>query len=442
MVVKIIRIAIDAMTPWEAMGVLGLDSLAGQVLTKEVLRDAYAPLILEAHPDKNPGQEEAAHEKSVRINNAKDILKRYIGQPLPSDAAAVAPPPPSPESEGFDDWYTNFLRSNNLATGPQDRPPGAMTVNEAQVLEWVGKIFAANLRQVFIRGHYQGFELMSRFGVSPYGPKIKTQRISDDVTPDRLFESIKRMIKGFPESVIDMQIGTSKQVPEAWITWLDNEGERGSWMVRYRSLSFEPIPKKVVKPAGVGLTIERVDEILRTRGLKVTAGGDKYSYWSRQKGDKYCIRQAAKTLRLMKRIPGEWVPVTGEFYYGKLTEAMVAKMIEIIDQGNGVKPPTPSTPSNPPVNQPPSTGEPPTTAGAVGFKKASSFFVVPPNVPHEFAMAVYRVMHNQATADDWGLLDVQPNALETVRLVLQANQVENIEAEMAWWSRHLSIARN
>jgi hypothetical protein len=414
---KIFKTSADLMTPWQAVGVLGL--VGGQVLTKEALRDAYAPLVLQAHPDKNPGQEAESHDKTVRINAAKDILKRYIGRPLPSNDADPVVPPPTPDSEGFDDWYSNFLRTNNIVTGPQDRPRGAMSVAETDVLEWVKGVLAAGMRHALIRGAYQGFELMNRFGLSPYGPVVKTQRLPEDITPERLFEVVKATIPGFPHSIIDLQIKTDRPQPESWVTFLDNKGERGISHSKYRSLSFEPIKKKEPKQEGVGLSVSQVEQMLQTKGLSVVAGGSKYAYWGRRRSDSYLIRQAAKTLRVMSRKSGEWFGISNEFYYGKLTEQIVAAMVNVIDKRN----------------------DPNNTASSRGMSKTASF-IVPPAVPEDFAMAVYRSMHNLATVEDWELLDVQPNALEMIRKILESNGVEEIERELLWWSKQLSFGRN
>ncbi len=52
-----------------------------------------------------------------------------------------------------------------------------------------------------------------------------------------------------------------------------------------------------------------------------------------------------------------------------------------------------------------------------------------------FAMAVYSIMHNKASAVDWEIIDSIPKqkALEDIRKILIDNGVADLENEMNWW---------
>lgn len=68
----------------------------------------------------------------------------------------------------------------------------------------------------------------------------------------------------------------------------------------------------------------------------------------------------------------------------------------------------------------------------------TSQFTQPSNVPNDFAMAVYKIMHNQAGADEWELIDTYASkdsfVLDWIRGILQSNKIEeDIESEMLWW---------
>ena len=59
-------------------------------------------------------------------------------------------------------------------------------------------------------------------------------------------------------------------------------------------------------------------------------------------------------------------------------------------------------------------------------------------IPVPFALAVYRIMHNQATADDWELIDShRETALDWIKSILKSNEVANFNKEVAWWKQEL-----
>lgn len=59
------------------------------------------------------------------------------------------------------------------------------------------------------------------------------------------------------------------------------------------------------------------------------------------------------------------------------------------------------------------------------------------DVPRRFAMAVYSIMHNKASAVDWDIVDGVPKeqALSWIRSILSDNGTEGVELEreMSWW---------
>lgn len=74
-------------------------------------------------------------------------------------------------------------------------------------------------------------------------------------------------------------------------------------------------------------------------------------------------------------------------------------------------------------------------------------FSHPASVPKTVAFAVYRIMHNQATADDWESLDFMitqeglEQVLEWVGDTLKANphpDMKPIETELQWFKKELT----
>jgi hypothetical protein len=78
------------------------------------------------------------------------------------------------------------------------------------------------------------------------------------------------------------------------------------------------------------------------------------------------------------------------------------------------------------------------------FQEYLEMFQHPAEVPVKIALAVYKIMHNQASADEWELLDKFPRnqVMEWVEKVLVANGVDNVEEEMKWWGSQLRLHDN
>lgn len=77
------------------------------------------------------------------------------------------------------------------------------------------------------------------------------------------------------------------------------------------------------------------------------------------------------------------------------------------------------------------------------LSKVAKDFEHPDHIPVEFAMSVYRVMHNQASYNDWELFDFyiarNEDVLSWVMDVLKANKVRNIKDERKWWAKELGL---
>ena len=68
-------------------------------------------------------------------------------------------------------------------------------------------------------------------------------------------------------------------------------------------------------------------------------------------------------------------------------------------------------------------------------------FERPTKVPVPFALAVYRVAHNQGSYADWEVLGEYPReeCLKWIKSILEANGwTETLEEQMEWWARELS----
>jgi len=79
-------------------------------------------------------------------------------------------------------------------------------------------------------------------------------------------------------------------------------------------------------------------------------------------------------------------------------------------------------------------------------KQIEESFIHKAEIPKEFGMAVYRVMHNQASKYDWDNLDKYPRnqALDWIKSILIDNKTpENqLQKELDWWQRQLVTIDN
>ena len=71
------------------------------------------------------------------------------------------------------------------------------------------------------------------------------------------------------------------------------------------------------------------------------------------------------------------------------------------------------------------------------LRSSRSIFTHDSKVPTTFALAVWRIMHNQARDRDWELVVQEPNAISMIRSILIDNNVFNLEDEIRWWTDQL-----
>jgi hypothetical protein len=75
-------------------------------------------------------------------------------------------------------------------------------------------------------------------------------------------------------------------------------------------------------------------------------------------------------------------------------------------------------------------------------------FTHPSDVPRDFALIIYKIMHNQADFKDWEEFDNHAkkqgieNTLTWIRKILEVNPVEDIEKEIKWFEKELSKGTN
>lgn len=82
----------------------------------------------------------------------------------------------------------------------------------------------------------------------------------------------------------------------------------------------------------------------------------------------------------------------------------------------------------------------------ISNKIAEGTFYHKSHIPRDVALAVYRIMHNKATANDWETLDQYRSSgepvLKWIYSILEDNGVPDINAEMNWWKTELSFPYN
>ncbi|MCK9459737.1 MAG: hypothetical protein M0R80_08870 [Proteobacteria bacterium] len=82
----------------------------------------------------------------------------------------------------------------------------------------------------------------------------------------------------------------------------------------------------------------------------------------------------------------------------------------------------------------------------MNFKQWIESFRHPSNVPVDFAMAIYKIFHNQADYPEWETLDSyqahQDPVFDWINAVLQANGVEDTKKEIDWFKMQLAKGRN
>jgi hypothetical protein len=73
-------------------------------------------------------------------------------------------------------------------------------------------------------------------------------------------------------------------------------------------------------------------------------------------------------------------------------------------------------------------------------------FQHPSNIPADFAMSVYKILHNQASYPEWETLDKfsaqHAPIYDWIDSVLKANGMTNTDEEIAWFKRQLAKGMN
>lgn len=397
------------MSPAEAVRELGLE---GDFLDGNVLNSTYRKIALETHPDRNPDPEAANRFK--RAAEAYEVLRPFAGGPMPGEGSV----PPS-GSQGFETSYD-----------PRSEFYKELSRQLAPVGQYSSEEFEAWLRQVVDKQYFQvknrhsvgyvtwGMALSKDKHTMPLGSVKNTFRVTGyakkgtgvQKTPmDSLRELFAPYTSRMTEFIVDMKVKDQPNWREAWITMEMPNG-------KYQSVSFFPIEKKEKKAPGVGMKKEEVSEHLRSSGL-VFAGsytaGDNYGVDNSPMG--YFIQLGSKVIRIIKRYRGDYhgkktietMNLASE-HYGNITKELLDKYILTVKRRS----------------------------------QKSEMFVHDGDIDQNFAMAVYSIMHNKASATDWELIDSVPaeTAMQRIRSILSDNGMEGeeLEREMGWWRTQIS----
>ena len=70
-------------------------------------------------------------------------------------------------------------------------------------------------------------------------------------------------------------------------------------------------------------------------------------------------------------------------------------------------------------------------------------YKVPADIPNDIAMAIYKVLHNQAGYEEWELFDKtgHKKVLDYVRRILLTNG-NLTDEELEWWQTQLAVKSN
>ena len=315
--------------PYEAMEVLGLKGLAGQVLDAETLKLAYRKMAAQYHPDVNPSED--ATEKTVMINGAKEVLDKYVGRTLPND-------------RGTSTYNYSGYSSSPSSSYTRDRGNiyKENSYTESQIKEWADKLADLNYFQLVVKAFVQYMPAFSDFGEysNSLGSQESTNKLTKGnktVTADDLLAIIKRAMShdgvNYPTDIVDMKI--NERWGEGWVTYRVNRG--------YRSICFKKIKEAKKKAPGVGMKREDVVNYLYEKGIR-SLGNDLYGYFSHMDGRTVIgimIRLQPKVLKVVRRyrhqeygksIIGEVNVVNGTFNYGDLTKEILDKIIAYVER--------------------------------------------------------------------------------------------------------------
>ncbi len=398
------------MSPAEAVRELGLAPEG--TLERETLNAVYRKIALETHPDRNPDPEAAARFK--RAAEAYEVLLPFVGGPVPGEGSV----PPErkyeydPENDARNEFYKQWAR--HLA------PTGQYSMGEFD--EWIRQIVENQFFQVKVRqtvGYVTwGMKIGKDEHTMPLGSVNRTFRVTGYAkkgtgVQKSPMDSIKELFAPYmsrlPEFIVDMKIKNSANWREAWITMELPSG-------KYQSVSFFPVEKKEKKAPGVGMKKDEVSEHLRSSGLTFAGSytaGDNYGVSESPMG--YFVQLGPKVIRIIRRYRGDYhgkktietVNVASE-HYGNMTKELLDKYVATVRRRS----------------------------------QQNEAFVHSSDMNPNFAMAVYSIMHNKASAADWNLIDSIPKdkALGMIRGILEDNGVEGeeLDREMEWWGKQIA----
>lgn len=304
----------------DAYKFFGLDPATA---TPDEVKKAYRRLSHQYHPDLHGGGTPESIDMMKKINVAREIIEsKNVG-------GHQAKPGPGPQGEGF---WDGFRRQH----GPQ----ASGHYGDQDLRRLADHIVDKGLYQVVYRDvldhvpYTAGYNHGGQWSYSgPFGSKRSTARMPAGVTADQVHDQLKKISSG--KTIFDL--GTRDRW--AWVTFEMDGGKK------YYSVSFDQVKAPVKKEPGTGMTVVQIDDHLRQKGLAMVAGGSKFTYWgprghSSKQG--YFIRQAAKTLRVVRRTQVdqgykktiEDVPIVNEVYFGALKPETLDKWVAYVLKKN------------------------------------------------------------------------------------------------------------
>lgn len=397
------------MSPAEALKELGLGGDGN--LESEALNAAYRKIALETHPDRNPDPEAA--NKFKRAAEAYEVLLPFVGGPMPGEGSV----PPggryeyNPDTDARSEFYRRMAR--------QMAPTGQYSMGDFE--EWLKQLVDNQYFQVKPRqtvGYVSwGMRLGKEEHTMPLGSVSKTFRVTGyarkgtgvQKSPmDSVRELFAPYMARLPEFIVDMKMKNAPNWREAWITMELPSG-------KYQSVSFFPVEKKEKKAPGVGMKRDEVVEHLRSSGMAFAGSytaGDNYGVNDSPVG--YFVQLGSKVIRIIRRYRGDYhgkktieTANLASEHYGNMTKELLDKYVATVKRRS----------------------------------QQNEAFIHRGDMNPNFAMAVYSIMHNKASATDWDLIDSVPRdrALEMIRGILQDNGVEGdeLEREMEWWGSQI-----
>lgn len=329
--------------PYSAMEILGLTDLAGQILTPEVLRNAWKTLARTYHPDVYKGED--AHDKASSINGAYELLQKYINKSLPSSAStssSYGASSPESTSKGYESPFGGYGRSNYYASKYNH-------YSETEVDEWITNLVNKNYFQLVIKDQLDYPTFGQDFGAysSHMGSQVQTKKLKNPS-----FVELKGIINtlmqrdnaDFPANIVDMKI--NEKWKEGWITYIFYKEGRSSPF--YRSIVFKEVKVPVKKAAGVGMKKDEVQNYLRSKELVYLGSssgqgaGDYYGYHEHRDGKTFIgtiLKLQTKVVNIVNRSRVDYYGTSKveemklrSFNYSDLTPTILDQIIALIQK--------------------------------------------------------------------------------------------------------------